>query len=694
MKQIKKSSKKVNFFAKMGTKVGYLVLAMVLIPIAVLIFMSSGRTTNAMKKTYMAYAQNLAEEAAAGVNFAVEFGEKTYGTYAQNLAQTVAIGVGLVSGKTTTTDVDKLNMILGQIKLEGVESSYAYMVSPKGVMLYHPTTDKIGKPVENAAVKQIVADLESGKDVADGYTIYEYKGANKLAGYALTPDKNIVIVTADYDDFMKIDYDLLIGAIEITDVEGSYGYLVSGDGTMLFHTNAEKIGQPVENAAVKGLVADLEAGKEIKPGSVVYEYKGEDKIAGYCLTDKGNIVIVTADYNTFLKPVTSLKKELILIGIAMVVISALIGIIFVSMMMAPIGKVVPEIQNTANFDFKKNPATAKLARRKDEIGVIAREVSIMRESLSKMVGRIGFASESIDANVDELLEVSQSVNDMCADNSATSEELAAGMQETSASTTTIAANIGEIKNNAKDIVKLANDGAELSTEVKNRAAELHKSTENATSNTMQIYTDVKEKSTVAMKASESVEKINALTETVMAISAQTSLLALNASIEAARAGEAGRGFSVVATEIGNLATQTTSAVNSINSIVAEVNSAVGGMTECLSDIINFLETKVIDDYKNFGNVSVQYQNDASDFGNSMNQIKTQIDSLNETLEVIVDSISAINSTMGEAASGVSDIAGKTSDMVAGTSTTADKVDECKKYVADLNAIISTFKLDE
>ena len=170
MKQIKKSSKKVNFFAKMGTKVGYLVLAMVLIPIVVLILISSGRTTNAMKKTYMAYAQNLAEEAAAGVNFAVEFGEKTYGTYAQNLAETVAIGVGLVSGKTTTTDVDKLDMILGQIKLEGVESSYAYMVSPKGVMLYHPTTDKIGKPVENAAVKQIVADLEAGKDVADGYT--------------------------------------------------------------------------------------------------------------------------------------------------------------------------------------------------------------------------------------------------------------------------------------------------------------------------------------------------------------------------------------------------------------------------------------------------------------------------------------------------------------------------------------------
>ena len=70
---------------------------------------------------------------------------------------------------------------------------------------------------------------------------------------------------------------------------------------MLWHTNPEKIGQPVENAAVKGIVADLAAGKAVENGSVLYEYKEALKLAGYAFTNTGDIVIVTADYNEFIK---------------------------------------------------------------------------------------------------------------------------------------------------------------------------------------------------------------------------------------------------------------------------------------------------------------------------------------------------------------------------------------------------------
>lgn len=50
---------------------------------------------------------------------------------------------------------ETLGLMLADVGLEGVKSSYIYVVSPDGTMLYHPTPEKIGQPVENAAVKRL-----------------------------------------------------------------------------------------------------------------------------------------------------------------------------------------------------------------------------------------------------------------------------------------------------------------------------------------------------------------------------------------------------------------------------------------------------------------------------------------------------------------------------------------------------------
>ncbi|MBR3104553.1 MAG: hypothetical protein IKH46_12120 [Lachnospiraceae bacterium] len=302
-----KERKRPAFFAKMSTRITLLISAIVFVTVLVQFLAASNRASNAMEETYLNYAQNLAEEAAIGVDFATQFGEEAYGGYAQNLAQEAAISIDFSkqfgegvyqayalnmaievakcidtaqSGSDLPLTTTQLDRILQDVNIRDVEGSYAYMVSPDGTMLWHPNAEKIGNPVENAAVKGIVADLQAGKTVEDGAILYEYKDALKLAGYAFTKDGNILIVTADYDKFMKIDYDTLLGNITIEGVEGSYAYMVSPDGTMLWHTNPEKIGQPVENAAVKGIVADLQAGKTVEDGYCIYEYKGALKLAG------------------------------------------------------------------------------------------------------------------------------------------------------------------------------------------------------------------------------------------------------------------------------------------------------------------------------------------------------------------------------------------------------------------------------
>lgn len=73
---------------------------------------------------------------------------------------------------------------------------------------------------------------------------------------------------------------------------------------------------------------------------------------------------------------------------------------------------------------------------------------------------------------------------------------------------------------------------------------------------------------------ENTEKMNSIVEMINSIAKKTSLLSLNASIEAARAGEAGRGFSVVAGEISNLANQTSEATINITKLISDINLSI------------------------------------------------------------------------------------------------------------------------
>ncbi len=585
-------------------------------------------------------------------------------------------------------DYDEL---LGGIEISGVEGSYAYMVSPDGTMLWHPNADKIGQPVENAAVKGIVADLAAGKKVEDGSVIYEYKGALKVAGYAFTGEGNIVLVTADYDKFVKIDYDHLLGDIEIANVEGSYAYMVAPDGTMLWHPNADKIGQPVENAAVSGIVQRLSRGEKVTPDSVVYEYKGSDKLAGYALTKNNVIAVVTADYDKFIAPITSLRNRMIVIGVIAAILCSIVGFIIVTMLMKALTVLVPVIHRTANFDLTRDDRVLALTKRKDEIGNISRAVNTMTENLSTMVGNIENAGNDVGNNVNLLYSAVSSIDVLCTDNSATSQEMAANMQETSASVHSIASNTDSIQEGAHAIKDLASDGSKLSKEIMARAGELKRSTEQASAKTTGLYESVKQKSESAIEASKAVEKINELTGTIMSISSRTSLLALNASIEAARAGESGRGFSVVAGEIGNLATQSAATVKGISSIVDEVNGAVHMMSECIEELIGFLETNVLTDYDTFSKVSDQYRNDASTFNDSMTSIDQSIATLSANISHIAEAINGINTTIDDSANGITEIAGKTTEIVGETKSASDEVSVCRDRVNELTNIISVFK---
>lgn len=476
-------------------------------------------------------------------------------------------------------------------------------------------------------------------------------------------------------------------------VDSSYSYFVARDSTMLYHPTPEKIGQPVENAAVKQILAELDRGVVPQPDVITYNFKGVLKYAAFVVLDNQCILVMTADENDILSGVSEVRNLLIGGGTGLVLTGMVLSLFAVGYMLRALGLITDIIKDTSKFNFTKNPASAKIVKKKDEIGLMGRAIRDMRTNLRTMVGDIGDVSVQITGNVNEVKAISAEINSKCTDNSATTQQLAAGMEETAATTETINGNIGHMRKEAEQIKGLAAEGERLASEVKMRAEGLKTTTTEATDRTTKMYQNISEKTEQAIEGSKAVEKINELTNAIMAISSQTSLLALNASIEAARAGEAGKGFAVVATEIGSLASQTSETVGSINSIVADVNHAVSTLAESLRDTVEFLDKVVLKDYEQFAEVGEHYYNDSERYSSGMSTIEESVIKLTDTIAEIAGSLDGINSTINESTIGVTDIADKTTNVVEQTVQNNELVENCIETVDKLNQITAMFRID-
>ncbi|MCR4990703.1 MAG: methyl-accepting chemotaxis protein [Lachnospiraceae bacterium] len=494
-------------------------------------------------------------------------------------------------------------------------------------------------------------------------------------------------------EFDYAKYSELLSGIKVSGMSSSYAYIVSSDGIMQYHPTESKVGNAVENAVVSGLVSDIAKGSHPSPAVTTYEFKGAMKYASYNVLSDNSILVISADEKDALAPVKKVTTYAIIVIVASVLIFGVLGIFFGLFIMKPIVQMTEIVTDTASFKFSHSEYADKICARKDECGAMGRAVGKMRANLRAMVGDINSVNSSITGSVSELENISNHINSMCTDNSATTQTLAAGMQETSVTTHTINNEVNTMQESADQIRQLTAEGVSLSSEVMNRANDLRKSTQSATGKTTAMYTSVKDKTEKAIEDSKAVDRINELTDAIMSISSQTSLLALNASIEAARAGEAGRGFAVVATEIGNLANQTSQTVGDINNIVSAVNEAVSGMAESLQETMSFLETVVLKDYADFEKVSEQYEKDADEFEKSMVNIGNGINGLTSNIQEIVEALEGINSIVGESAVGVTDIAEKTTDVVAHTSKNAEIVEDCINSVDKLQEIADMFSLE-
>lgn len=114
-----------------------------------------------------------------------------------------------------TVNLEKISSSINNVDVLNTESGYAYMVDEAGNMIYHPTASKIGIPVENSIIKEVVKRIQNGEKLDKEVVTYDYNNAIKYAGYKIIPQNNwVLVITADQNEVLKPINDMTLESLK------------------------------------------------------------------------------------------------------------------------------------------------------------------------------------------------------------------------------------------------------------------------------------------------------------------------------------------------------------------------------------------------------------------------------------------------------------------------------------------------
>lgn len=475
--------------------------------------------------------------------------------------------------------------------------------------------------------------------------------------------------------------------------EGVYGFLADSSDHYVAHKNKKY--EPTEDSAVA--VADIMPGlKEMIEGteSSVRKLKDYDGKSCYFAVSE----IEGSDWKLgVVVPAANVVGSLITM-LVVAIVTALIVIVFVVLFMAGlIGKMLAPIQMLKQFasgDFSENAVSEKSIPKeyKSETEQIRTATTEVRQQIREIILNTKQEAESISTIAEGTSEKMTVLNKDISGISKLTGRVMGQSSQARELAKSIKDNSHELGEVIQKVAGKAEEAAEQSGDIMERAGKHHEISEQSAAEAVALYQKTKGDLEKAIKDSRRVREIDTLTEEILAISSQTNLLALNASIEAASAGEAGKGFAVVADEIRNLADHSRQAVDKIRKVTEDVVQNVDSLSENSGKLLEFMNGRVMEDYRGMTELAKMYQKDAEFYNEISVDLGASSEEMSNSMVRINESILAITKLVGEIAEFIESMKQSAEDSNENSGAVVKQMEELFRLSELLNKTVASFKV--